>query len=250
MRTTYEFGEGCSMAMPNGAVLCLIVVMFAGHLVASPLIDANYDLFHGIAVENNVCRGEQFTSIDDFIGSPIADGGKLVDEARGDLDRDRIPDWVGLLQRERKEELETGITLNIETLQLFVLIGESPAGFRCVEKSKEAPFREGLVLYEGMEIKNSRLIVQINTKTLATAKAVHYTFGLNEGSWELVGLRKFELDTGSDTSIETVTNLVTGQVTVKRQRGKERPLVQRYRSRVSRSHSLEDFDFSDDYGSL
>jgi hypothetical protein len=180
-----------------------------------------------------------FSSVELFLKSVLKGEDRLSNEARGDLNGDGLEDWAGVIQRQQPDAAQT--------YQLYVLV-RSGQGYRVVEKSKEAPVAgAGCCWVENLEIRRSSIYIQNNAKTASTMEAATHQFKLYNGAWRLVGLRIYYIDQSSDTSTETDTNLLTGAVVEKKQKGESRPAVKR-RYKKSPAFFLKDFDFYNGFG--
>jgi hypothetical protein len=181
-----------------------------------------------------------FASIDLFLKSTLKAGDQLSVQAKGDLNGDRLEDWAGVIQRG-----ETGAS---PTYQLYVLLRAGQGGYRVAGTSKEAPIPGmGCCWVENLEIKRSSIYVQNNAKTASTMEAATHQFKLYNGEWRLVGVRIYDIDQSSDTSIETDMNLLAGAVIEKKQKGERRPTTTSRRKRFSAS-LLRDYDFNNGFG--
>lgn len=179
-------------------------------------------------------------TLDVFLKSTLGGGDRLSLEARGDLNGDGLEDWAGVIERRKADSTSTS--------QLYVLLRLPQGGYRVAEKSKEERLPGmGCCWVEDLKISRSSIYIQNNAKTAGTMEAATHQFKLYRGEWRLIGVRIFYLDVGSDASIETDTNLLTGSVIEKRQKGEHRPMTRSRRQRFA-THLLKDFDFSNGFG--
>jgi hypothetical protein len=187
------------------------------------------------------CR-MNFYEIDDFLKFATREKEPLWDQAEGDLDGDGLKDWAGVVRGRKNESFGNGETAELESAQLFILIGKRTGGYHIAGNSQEVPFSQGNVLFEGVEIKNSSVYLQINSKTAGSIEARFYQFKLYRDLWRLVGYRTFYLEIEADSSIETDRNLLTGAILVTREKGNRKTVVKR-RSQRFPAYKLKDFDF-------
>lgn len=186
-----------------------------------------------------------FASIDVFLKSTLKGEDRLYLETRGDLNGDRLEDWAGVLERKKSDASST--------IQLYVLLRLPQGSYRVAEKSKEEEtpgVGTGCCWVEALEIKRSSLYIQNNSKTHITMHAAFHQFKLYQGVWRLIGVRDYYLDhpPGSeDASVETDTNLLTGSVIEKRQKGENKPTTKR-RNKKFANYFLKDFNFSTGFG--
>ncbi len=178
--------------------------------------------------------------LDVFLKSTLEGGHRLSLEARGDLNGDGLEDWAGVIERRKADSTSTA--------QLYVLLRLPQGGYRVAEKSKEAGVGGwGCCWIEHLEIRRSSIYIQNNAKAAGTMEAATHQFKLYRGEWRLIGVRIFYLDIGRDASTETDTNLLTGSVIEKRQKGEHKPITKSHRRRFA-THLLKNFDFSNGFG--
>jgi hypothetical protein len=162
-------------------------------------------------------------------------------EAEGDLNGDGLKDWAGLIQRKLEDADEPWMS---ESLQLYLLLQQKNGGYKIAEKSNETELGGlGGTYFENLEIKNSSVYLQINSKGADYVEPHFYQFKLYKGEWRLIGYRTFHLEISADDSVETDRNLLTGAVIVKKQKGEAKPVV-RQSSKKFPKFLLKDFDFS------
>ena len=165
-------------------------------------------------------------------------------QAEGDLNGDGLKDWAGLINRKTAMKFEDADEPYIrETIQLYVLLQQKNGSYKIAEKSVETQFGGlGGTYFENLEIKNSSVFLQINSKGADYVEPNFYQFKLNNGEWRLINYRTFHLEISADDSVETDRNLLTGTVIVKKQKGENKPIVQRSKKNHSKI-LLKDFDF-------
>lgn len=181
--------------------------------------------------------------MDVFLKSTLKGEDRLYLEARGDLNGDGLEDWAGVLERKKSD--------SSSTTQLYVLLRLPQGGLRVAEKSKEQKIAGmGCCWVEAVEIRQSSIYIQNNSKTHVTMHAAFHQFKLYQGEWRLIGVRDYYLDhdPGSeDASVETDMNLLTGSVIEKRQEGDNKPVIKSRRKKFA-TYLLKDFDFSIRFG--
>lgn len=181
-----------------------------------------------------------FPSVDAFKSATLKGNDQIKAEVRGDLNNDGKDDWVGVVQRQKSEAVQTN--------QLYVLLSSGQSGFRVAEKSKEAEIPGmGCCWLEDLQIKGASIYIQNNAKTASTMEAATHQFKFYRGEWRLVGLRIYYTELDKDTATETDMNIVTGAVIEKRQKGDAKPAVKRTRKRFPVS-LLKNYDFSNGFG--
>ena len=183
---------------------------------------------------------DDFPSIDAFKKSILNEKSSFTAEAKGDLNADGLPDWSGVVRREKGDSLAT--------YQLYVLLRQAGGHYRVAETSTEAEIPGmGCCWVEDLRISRSSVYIQNNAKTAATMEAATHQFKLHQGRWRLIGVRIYYIDHSSDTSTDTDVNLLTGLVIEKKQKGERRPTVTR-RSKKFALRLLKDFDFLNGFG--
>lgn len=183
-----------------------------------------------------------FASIEIFLKSILKDVDRLSLEARGDLNGDGLEDWSGVIERRKSESSSTS--------QLYVLLRLPQGGYRVAEKSKEEKIAGiGCCWVEHLEIKRSSIYIQNISKTAATMEATFHQFKLHQGEWRLIGVRTYYLEhnSGSEVSVGTDMNLLTGSVIEQRQKGENRPIIKKRNKKFAISF-LKDFNFSNGFG--
>lgn len=182
----------------------------------------------------------EYPSTDAFVKSVLKGKSDLSSEATGDLNGDGLPDWAGVIRREKGDFQST--------YQLYVLLRQPNGGYRVAETSTEADIPGmGCCWVEGLRIARSSIYIQNNAKTAATMEAATHQFKLQQGQWRLIGVRIYYIDHSADTSTDTDVNLLTGLVIEKKQKGERRPTVTR-RSKKFALRLLKDFDFLNGFG--
>ncbi len=182
----------------------------------------------------------EFPSTDAFLKSILKEKSSLSFEAKGDLNGDGLPDWSGVIHREKGDASATS--------QLYVLLQQPGGGYRVAETSTEAGIPgAGCCWVEDLRIGRTSLYIQNNAKTAATMEAATHQFKLHQGQWRLIGVRIYFIDHAADTTTETDVNLLTGLVIEKKQKGERRPTVTR-RSKKFALRLLKDFDFVNFFG--
>ena len=166
-------------------------------------------------------------------------------EAEGDLNGDSLKDWAGIIQRKTEVKFEDADEpLTSATAQLYVLLRQKDGGYKIAEKSLENESGGlGGTYFENLEIKNSSIFLQINSKGADYVEPNHYQFKLYNGEWRLIGYRTFHLEISADDSIETDRNLLTGAVIITKQKGEAKPVVRQSRKKFPKL-LLKDFGFS------
>ena len=182
----------------------------------------------------------EFPSTDAFAKSVVKEKSDLSVEAKGDLNGDGLPDWAGVVRREKGDFQST--------YQLYVLLRSTGGGYRVAETSTEADIPGmGCCWVEDLRIARSSIYIQNNAKTAATMEAATHQFKLYGGQWRLIGVRIYYIDHSANTSTETDVNLLTGLVIEKKQKGERRPTTTR-RSKKFGVRLLKDFDFLNGFG--
>ena len=183
---------------------------------------------------------DEFSSTDAFVKSILKGKSDLSTEAKGDLNGDGLPDWAGVIRREKGDFQST--------YQLYVLLRQPNGGYRVAETSTEADIPGmGCCWVEDLRIARSTIYIQNNAKTAATMEAATHQFKLQQGQWRLIGVRIYYIDHSSNSSTDTDVNLLTGLVIEKKQKGERRPTVTR-RSKRFALRLLKDFDFLNGFG--
>lgn len=169
-------------------------------------------------------------------------------EAEGDLDGDGLKDWAGLIQRKNERKFEdSDEPFEFDTIRLYVLLQQKGGGYKIAEKSEETEFGGvGSTYIENLEIKNSSIFLQINSKGADYVEPHFYQFKQYNGEWRLIGYRTFHLEISADDSVETDRNLLTGAVVVKKQKGEAKPMVRQSRKKFPKL-LLKDFSFYADF---
>lgn len=184
---------------------------------------------------------KNFSSIDAF-KTTLKNNERLSVEAKGDLNGDGSEDWVGVIHDQPADESPT--------YQLFVLLREPAGGYRIAEKTQKAEIPGmGCCWLEDLVIRNGSVYIQNNAKTAATMEAATHQFKFYKGDWRLVGLRIYLTDhtPGAEMTHDTETNVLTGLIIEKTQKGDNRP-VSRRRNKKFPISLLRDFDFSNGFG--
>ena len=182
----------------------------------------------------------EFPSTDAFVKSILKGKSDLSTEAKGDLNADGLPDWAGVIRREKGDLLST--------YQLYVLLRQPQGSYRVAETSTEAEIPGmGCCWVEDLRIGRSSIYIQNNAKTAATMEAATHQFKLYQGQWRLIGVRIFYVDHSTNSSTDTDVNLLTGLVIEKKQKGERRAAITR-RSKKFAVRLLKDFDFLNGFG--
>jgi hypothetical protein len=183
---------------------------------------------------------DEYPSTDAFVKSVLKGKSDLSTEAKGDLNGDGLPDWAGVIRREKGDFQST--------YQLYVLLRQPNGGYRVAETSTEADIPGmGCCWVEDLRIARSSIYIQNNAKTAATMEAATHQFKLQQGQWRLIGVRIYYIDHSANSSTDTDVNLLTGLVIEKKQKGERRPTVTR-RSKRFALRLLKDFDFLNGFG--
>lgn len=169
-------------------------------------------------------------------------------ETEGDLNGDGLKDWAGVIQRKIEiKDKDADESYLSETIQLYVLLQQKDGAYKIAEKSVETGFGGlGGTYVENLEIKNSSIFLQINSKGADYAEPNFYQFKLYNGEWRLIGYRTFHLEISADDSVETDRNLLTGAVIVKKQKGEAKPVISQSRKKFPKL-LLKDFGFYIDF---
>ena len=184
-----------------------------------------------------------FVTPDVFVKSISKSGATLSMEARGDLNGDKLADWVGAIHAERTEDASP-------TDQLFVLLQVPAGGYRLAVQSQKAEIPGmGCCWLEDLSISNGSIYVQDNAKTGDTIEAANHQFKLYKGQWRLVGLKVYYSDLRPKSLMDTDTdmNFLTGAVIETKTKENRKPVIKRSRKRFA-TYLLKDFDFSTGFG--
>lgn len=181
------------------------------------------------------------SNVDAFLKSTLKGEDRLDMDAKGDLNSDGLEDWAGVIERKKPDPSRTS--------QLYVLLQLRQGGYRVAEKSKEEEIAgTGCCYVESLEIRNSSIYIQNNTKTGNTMDATTHQFKLYQGKWRLIGIKTSLTDFNSDTYTDTDMNLLTGAVIEKRQKGDEgKPITRSLRKKFAIS-LLKNYDFDNWFG--
>jgi hypothetical protein len=178
-----------------------------------------------------------------FVKSITKTGETLGAEARGDLNGDSLPDWVGVIHADRSED-------SSPTEQLYVLLQIPAGGYRLAVQSQkgEVPGM-GCCWLEDLRISNGSIYVQDNAKTGGSIEAANHQFKLYKGEWRLVGLKVYFSDLRPESQLDTDTdmNFLTGSVIETKTKENKKPIIKRSRKRFG-TYLLKDFDFSTGFG--
>ena len=184
-----------------------------------------------------------FATPEAFVRSILKGQQSLGMEARGDLNGDSQPDWVGAIHGERTEDASP-------TDQLFVLLQVPAGGYRLAVQSQKAEIPGmGCCWLEDLSISNGSIYVQDNAKTGETIEAANHQFKLYKGQWRLVGLKVYYSDLRPKSLMDTDTdmNFLTGAVIETKTKENKKPVIKRSRKRFA-TYLLKDFDFSTGFG--
>jgi len=196
-------------------------------------------LFCGSAATAQV----DFPSTDAFLKATLKGEDRLEIQTKGDLNGDGRGDWVGVIERQKQDSAPTH--------QLYLLLQLVQGQYHVAEKSKEEEIPTGGCCWiEGLEIRNTSIYIQDNAKAVGeNMEAVTHQFKLYKGEWRLVGIKVSHTDFRSDppNEIDTDTNLLTGSIIEKKQKGDNQPVTRNRRKRFP-VYLLRDFDFSTDFG--
>jgi hypothetical protein len=185
----------------------------------------------------NTASQVEFPSIDAFLKSTLKGEDKLNLDARGDLNGDGQEDWAGVIDSRNAD--------NLPTSQLYVLLRLPQGGYRVAEKSQEVELGgTGCCWFETLEIRQSSLYIQFNSKDGKGAEAAKHQFKLYQGQWRLIGLIIYHTDFSFDppVTIDTDMNLLTGSVIEKKQKGDDKPTTSRRHKRFP-TYLLKNFEF-------
>jgi len=186
---------------------------------------------------------DSFQSVEAFLKSTVGAADQLSAEARGDLNSDRLEDWVGVIRSAPEDESPT--------YQLFLLLRMPQGEYRLAEKTQKAEIPGmGCCWLEDLTIRRGSIYIQNNAKTAATMEAATHQFKLHKGQWRLVGLRVYLTDHTPAAPItnDSDMNVLAGLVIQKVQKGESRPVSHRRTKKFPVSY-LRDFDFSNGFGS-
>lgn len=182
-----------------------------------------------------------FSSTDAFLKSTLKGEDRLNVEAKGDLNSDGLEDWAGVIERKKPESSKTS--------QLYVLLQLRQGSYRVAEKSKEAEISgTGCCYVEALDIRSSSIYIQNNAKADNTMDATTHQFKLYQGKWRLIGVKTSLTDLSSDAYTDTDSNLLTGTVIEKKQKGESgKPIIKSSRKKFA-IYLLKDFDFDNWFG--
>jgi hypothetical protein len=183
-----------------------------------------------------------FPSVDAFLKSTLKADERVSIWARGDLNGDKLEDWVGVIHRQHPD--------SSPTYQLNVLVRLREGGFQVAEKSIEEEIPGmGCCWVEDLKIQRSSIYIQNNAKTASVMEAVTHQFKLYKGEWRLIGIKSYLTDftPSAPATVDTEMNMLTGLIIEKTQKGDEKPASKSRRKRFS-TFLLKDFDFSIRFG--
>jgi hypothetical protein len=151
-----------------------------------------------------------FISIDSFVAS-LKEANVRV-SAEGDLMGKGRQDWAGIVAYKEDN--------NEENVRIYILQKLESGSYSLVEKSASTPAFGGTgnFGYEDITINAKSLIVTYGYHWHECAGNASSQFKLMKDNWRLIGVESFETNKidGSDTVIESSTNLLTGKAIVKR----------------------------------
>ena len=174
-----------------------------------------------------------------FVKSILNAEETLSVQAKGDLNGDRLADWVGVIHRKRSDFASTD--------QLYVLL-RSSSGYRLAAQSMEAEIPGmGCCWLEDLSVRNGSIYIQNNAKTCCTMEAATHQFKLYQGEWRLVGVRVYYTDLQSTKTTDTDMNLLTGSVRETTGRDGRKRTVRRSRKSFP-TYLLKDFEFINQFG--
>ena len=190
----------------------------------------------------SVAAQTDFPSVAAFSKSILTRQDQIRDAATGDLNADRLKDWVGVIHRRPAD--------SSPTYQLYVLLRQPQGGFLVAEKSIEEEIPGmGCCWLEGLEIRLGCIYLQNNAKDGASMEAATHRFKLHKGEWRLVGVKIYRTDhtPSAPETVDTEKNLLTGLVIEKRKKGLKRPVTKSWRKTFG-TYLLKDFDLSTGFG--
>jgi len=183
-----------------------------------------------------------FSSINAFSKSILKGEDQISLKATGDLNGDGLADWAGVIHRRRAD--------SSPTYQLYVLLRLPQGGFQLAEKSIEEEIPGmGCCWAEDLTIRGSSIYIQNNAKDASTMEAATHQFKLYKGEWRLVGVKILITDFRTDppSEMDTDTNVLTGLVIERRQKGDKEPVMTTRRKKFA-TRLLKDYDFSNGFG--
>jgi hypothetical protein len=136
--------------------------------------------------------------------------------AEGDLMGKGRKDWAGIIAyKEDNDE---------ENVRIYILQKLESGSYSLVEKSASTPASGGTgnFGYEDIRINAKSLIVSYGYHWHECAGNASSQFKLIQDNWRLTGVESFETNKidGSDTVIDSSTNLMTGKAIVKKSKNK------------------------------
>lgn len=154
----------------------------------------------------------------DFLASLSGQKGKLLMEAVGDLNRDSLNDWAGVVTKEKDLVIDEVVFKDQTVTQLIILEQNDKGKYFVAGATKEFPLEGSNCCYvEDLEIKNSTLELQINEKTADRVAANIYKIKKVGKNWRFIGLEQNLVfaagdENKEDSAIEHSVNLLTGEI--------------------------------------
>ena len=182
----------------------------------------------------------EFPSLQAFLRSTFKKTDVLILQAKGDLNKDRVPDWVGIIK--------TPISEFAHTKKLYVLLGKGKGGYRIATTTGDVGGGGmGCCWTANLQVKASSIFVTNVAKSVRDSETSTHQFKLHDDKWRLIRAQSVFVDRAQQTSETTEIDLLNGKVIEKDQRGKRKPTVKNYKTKFA-DHFLEEFDFEVDFG--
>lgn len=179
----------------------------------------------------------KYKSVADFVQTV---GGSVPPEMQvnADLNGDKLTDWAGIVTQGESNR----------TNRLYILLQTGDRAFVVADRSAEsAESSTGSYYIDDLSAERSSVFVTVSYKSGSQRVSKTVQFKLVNQKWRLIGSKIFDFDTDKDFLTETDTNFLTGAVITTKQKGDDKPVAKRFKSKRPAQY-LKDYGLYDAAG--
>ena len=179
----------------------------------------------------------KYKSVADFVRTV---GGSVQTEMQinADLNGDNLADWTGIVTQGESNR----------TNRLYVLLQTGDRAFVVADQSAEsAASTTGSYYIDDLSAERGSVFVTVSYKSGSQRVSKTVQFKPVNQRWRLIGSKIFDFDTDKDFLTETDTNFLTGAVIITKQKGDNKPVAKRFKSKRPAQY-LKDYDLYDAAG--